>query len=125
VDADYTVIYIWDPDCGHCKKENPKVVEFNERFLDKGVKVFAVGNPYENEEWIEYLREHPEMGNLINVSDSPKHPDYFRTYYDVHSTPVTLLLDKDKKIIAKKVGIEQLEQILEREMEKNKKKKGS
>ncbi|NNC83431.1 MAG: DUF5106 domain-containing protein [Flavobacteriales bacterium] len=118
VDADYTVIYIWDPECGHCKKENPKVVKMYEKFADKGVKVYAVGNPHENEEWVEYLREHPEMGKLINVSDSPEHPDYFRTYYDVHSTPVVLLLDKEKKIIAKKVGIDQLEQIIQRELDK-------
>ncbi|NND95205.1 MAG: DUF5106 domain-containing protein [Flavobacteriales bacterium] len=119
VEADYTVVYIWDPDCGHCKKENPKMVEMYDKFEDKGVKVYSVGNPHENEEWIKYLREHPEMGKLINVSDSPKHPDYFRTYYDVHSTPVILLLDKEKKIIAKKVGVDQLEQIIERELTKN------
>ncbi len=120
VEADYTVIYIWDPDCGHCKKENPKMVELYEKFEDRGVKVYSIGNPHENEEWIEYLREHPEMGKLINVSDSPQHPDYFRTYYDVHSTPVILLLDKDKSIIAKKVGTEQLGQIIERQLEKDK-----
>lgn len=116
VQADWTVVYIWDPECGHCKKENPKVVDFYERFQDRGVKVYSVGNPHENEEWIEYLRKHEDMNKLINVSDSPEHPSPFRTYYDVHSTPVVLLLDKDKKIVAKKIGIEQLEQILERKM---------
>jgi hypothetical protein len=55
VEADYTVIYIWDPDCGHCKKENPRVVEFQNKFAEHGVKVWAVGNPYQNEEWLEYL----------------------------------------------------------------------
>ena len=116
VQADWTVVYIWDPECGHCKKENPKMVDFYERFKDRGVKVYSVGNPHENEEWIEYLREHEDMNQLINVSDSPEHPSPFRTYYDVHSTPVVLLLDKEKKIVAKKVGVEQLEQILERKM---------
>jgi thiol-disulfide isomerase/thioredoxin len=120
VDADYTVIYIWDPDCGHCKKENPKMVQLYEKYAADGVKVYAVGNPYENEEWIEYLRTHKEMNKLINVSDSPAHPSPFRTYYDVHSTPVVLLLDKNKKIIAKKVGTEQLDSIIERELKKQK-----
>lgn len=119
VEAKYTIIYIWDPDCGHCKKENPKMVELYEKYEDQDVKVYSVGNPHENEEWIKYLRENPKMGKLINVSDSPKHPDYFRTYYDVHSTPVILLLDEDKKIIAKKIGTEQLDQIIQRELEKD------
>jgi hypothetical protein len=38
----------------------------------------------------------------------------------VHSTPVVLLLDKNKKIIAKKVGTEQLDSIIERELKKQK-----
>ncbi len=118
VDAALTVVYIWDPECGHCKKENPRMVDLYEKFKDQGVKIYAVGNPHENEEWIEYLRTHEGMNELINVSDSPQHPSPFRTYYDVHSTPVILLLDKDKKIIAKKISSEQLETIIERELEK-------
>lgn len=119
IEADYTVVYIWDPDCGHCKKENPKMIELQKKFRDKGVKVYSVGYPVENEEWIEYLRENPDMGELINVSDSPGKQDNFRYYYDTTSTPVIMLLDKDKKIIAKKVGSEQLEQILDSEMKKS------
>jgi thiol-disulfide isomerase/thioredoxin len=118
IEADYTIVYIWDPDCGHCKKENPKMIELQEKFKDNSVVVYSVGYPVENELWIEYLREHPEMGNLINVSDSPQKQDNFRYYYDTTSTPVIILLDKDKKIIAKKVGAEQLEQILDSEMKK-------
>ena len=94
------------------------MVDLFEKFKDQGVKIYAVGNPHENEEWIEYLRTHEGMNELINVSDSPQHPSPFRTYYDVHSTPVILLLDKDKKIIAKKISSEQLETIIERELEK-------
>ena len=93
--------------------------ELQDKFKEKGVKVYSVGYPVENEKWIEYLTEHPEMGNLINVSDSPAKQDNFRYYYDTTSTPVIILLDKDKKIIAKKVGADQLELILDSEMKKN------
>jgi len=123
VDASFTVVYIWDPDCGHCKKENPKLVKLYEKYKDQGVQIYAVGNPYETEEWIEYLNSHKEMNQLINVSDDPSHPSPFRTYYDVNSTPVVLLLDKDKNIIAKKIGTDQLDTIIEREITKANKKK--
>ena len=39
LDADFTIIYIWDPDCGHCKKANPLMVDFYEEYKDKGVMV--------------------------------------------------------------------------------------
>jgi thiol-disulfide isomerase/thioredoxin len=41
VDADYTVLFFWDPECGHCKKAAPFMVDFARQFKDKGVKVFA------------------------------------------------------------------------------------
>ena len=39
----------------------------------------------------------------------------FRTTFDVYATPKMFLLDADKKVIAKQVGAEQIEDILSRE----------
>ncbi|MEM7163591.1 MAG: thioredoxin-like domain-containing protein [Bacteroidota bacterium] len=113
LNSDYTVIYIWDPDCGHCKKSNPKLVDFYTEYKEKGVEVYSVGNPFETEKWIEYLNENPDFARMINVSDSPQKPSSFRTFYDVHTTPRILVLDKDKKIIAKQIEIEQLGEIID------------
>ncbi|MFM9005378.1 MAG: hypothetical protein ACKOSR_07730, partial [Flavobacteriales bacterium] len=38
----------------------------------------------------------------------------FHQYWDVNSTPKVFLMDKDKKIIAKSLGAEQLEDFLNR-----------
>ena len=51
--------------------------------------------------------------NFINGSDGETFQSNFRTLYDVYSTPQTYLLDKDKKILSKKMSIESLEKILE------------
>ena len=43
-------------------------------------------------------------------------PQYLNNYhqvYDIYSTPTTFLLDKNKKIIAKRLGVEQIEGFLE------------
>ena len=89
------------------------------KYKDYGFKVFAVGTEYENVEWKKYIKTH----NLtwINVSDSPENPnnikDYplnFRNNYDVFSTPKIYLLDKDKKIVAKRIEDEQLDDYLKR-----------
>ena len=42
VDADYTVLFFWATDCGHCKKAAPHMVEFAKKFQDRGVKIYAV-----------------------------------------------------------------------------------
>ena len=116
IKADFTVVYIWDPDCGHCKKTNPLLAEFYENYKSKGVEVFSVGNPFETEKWIKYLKDNPDFAKMINVSDSPEKPSGFRTYYDVHTTPKILVLDKEKKIIAKQIEIEQLGEIIDHQL---------
>ena len=120
VDADFTIVYIWSPECGHCKTATPKLKTLYDKMKDKGVEVFAVGNEYENEEWIKFIRKHDL--NFINGSDGESYQSNFRTLYDVYSTPQTYLLDKDKKILSKKMSIESLEKILEYFIEERDKK---
>jgi len=38
----------------------------------------------------------------------------YQTTYDIFSTPIVYILDKDKNIIAKRVSISQIEDILDR-----------
>lgn len=119
IDANYLLVYIWSPTCGHCKKITPKMHDLYLKYKDYGFKVYAASTEYENKEWKKYVKTH----NLtwINVSDSPENPnnikDYplnFRANYDVFSTPKIYLLDKDKKIVAKRIEYDQLDDYLGR-----------
>ncbi len=111
VDAKYTILYFWDPNCGHCKKETPKLKKIYDVVKDKGVEVYAVCTELETEDWKKFVRE-KEL-NWINVSDTPeKIIDNFRQTYDIYATPKVFLLDKDKKVLVKQVGVAQLGDIL-------------
>lgn len=114
IPADNTILIFWDSGCGHCKKEMPKLKELYADFKDKSVEVYAVGTEFETKEWKKYLNE-KEMLDWINVSDNPVYPDNFRNIYDIFSTPKIFLLDKDKNIKAKGIGVSQLREILEKE----------
>lgn len=116
VKADYTILYFWASDCGHCQKTTPKLLETYHKFSDKGVVVYAVGTELENDEWVKYIKEN--NFDFINVSDVYGIPDYFRTHYDIFATPKVFILDKDKVIIAKDLGVEQIDQFLEFELKK-------
>ena len=108
IKTDYTVLYIWDPDCGHCKKVTPKLGAFYKNHLDESLSVYAIttSNIEQIEEWKSFIKTHDL--NWINVSDL-YHQTNFRTIYDVTSTPQIFILDKAKKIIAKRIAVEQLE----------------
>lgn len=118
IQKDYTIAYFWDPTCGHCKKVTPKVKEFYDKFKDElSVEVYAVQtNAEERDEWRKYIIENDL--NWINVED-PEQKTAYKYLYDIYSTPVIYLLDKDKKIIAKRIGAEDLEGFIRHHRKKN------
>jgi thiol-disulfide isomerase/thioredoxin len=115
VNAPFTVLYFWDSECGHCKRNTPKLVELYNKMKPKGVEVFAVNTETEPESWISYINQnYPQW---INVQDRTNSSG-FRDKYDIWSTPLIFLLDKEKKILAKKITVEQLDEIINFEMQK-------
>ena len=46
----------------------------------------------------------------------------FRQLYDMRSTPTLFLLDKDKKIIAKNIGVTDLDNVLDQKIKQQKSK---
>lgn len=115
VQAEYTVLLFWDPDCGHCKKTVPLVKTVYDKMKSQGVKVYAVCTEVEMDKWKAFIREHNL--NWVNVGD-PKLQNNFRQDFDIQTTPQIFLLDKDKRILAKKIDPETLEKIIEREISK-------
>lgn len=111
VKAKYTIVYIWSPECGHCKVATPELKKLYDKVKDKGVEVFGVGNEFENEAWIDFINKYNL--NWINGSDGGDFRSNFRDTYDVYSTPQTYLLDENKVILSKKMNVESLEDILE------------
>jgi peroxiredoxin len=127
IKAKYTVIAFWDPTCGHCTTEIPKMHKMYEtEWKQKGIVVFAVNNnTNEMVKWKEFI-EKEKLSDWINVYPAPvvtgnytKEDVDFQTLYNVRQTPVMYLLDQDKKIIAKKVGIENYTKIIEQLEKKN------
>jgi peroxiredoxin len=114
VKAKYTILYFWDPDCGHCKKVTPLVRDIYKQYKDKGVQAYAVCMDVESDKMKKFI-EDKEL-NWINVYD-PYHQTNFRKHYDINSTPVLYLLNEKKEIIAKRIDAEQLREILQRQLD--------
>jgi peroxiredoxin len=105
VNKDYTVIIFWSPDCSHCKKEMPKLDTIYPQLQTLGAEVYAVYSEEEWDKWKKWLREHKSP--WINVGNIKMKSPY-QLLYDVETTPMIYIIDRDKKIIAKKIGLEQV-----------------
>ena len=111
--ADYTLLVFWSPTCGHCQKEIPRV-DSMQRIISKKVnfKIFAVETDQEDEKWVKLIKDNDLNKNWIHVHD-PQHTSNFRATYDVYSTPVMYLIDKNGKIVGKKLDHSNIEGLID------------
>lgn len=132
--SEYTILYFWDPECGHCKKVTPKLQTlYAEKFRDRNIEIFAVGKAVgeDFEKWKAFIKKnHLEF---INVAVTDKMysmamedarqlvPRYttleslnYQQTFDVFTTPKVIILNKNKEIIGKSLSISQIEEMLDR-----------
>jgi thiol-disulfide isomerase/thioredoxin len=116
--GNFTVILFWDTDCGHCKVEVPKVKKFYDEYKNKyGLEVYAIDTDADLERWKKYIIENKH--DWISVTGTKANVDYHKVY-DIISTPVIFLLDKNFHIIAKHISIEDVKGFLDNYIEKHK-----
>lgn len=113
IQADYIVLFFWDPECGHCKKSIPVMIDFYKTFKPRGVEIMAVCTKTGSDIsscWSSIAER--GMDIWMNVTDQYLKSRY-KTIYDIKTTPQIFILDKDKKIILKKISAEDLPSAME------------
>lgn len=121
VQAPFTVICFWDPSCGHCRVEVPKLDSiFQAKWKKNGVKLIGVMVDGGKQNWLNFIKEHNLNGwSHIYQTDEMRDSIYkagqpgYRQLYDVYQTPIIYLLDKNKNIIAKKLNYLQTDEFIE------------
>jgi thiol-disulfide isomerase/thioredoxin len=104
VKSPITILYFWDSECGHCRKETPRLKEFYDEYKDKGVEVVAITLQNEFTGWEKYIEEYDL--DWINGFESDFDRPNFLWYYYIPTTPKKLVLGPDKTIIAKNLDVE-------------------
>jgi thiol-disulfide isomerase/thioredoxin len=110
IQADYTVLFFYAPSCGHCKEASPLLKAFYDKNKANGVKVMTVSTEHNMEEWKSFIKTY-HLEELMNGFDPLNQIDFNRKF-DVVTTPTIYVLDKNKKIIARKMPVEQLDDFL-------------
>jgi len=116
----YTLVFLYDPECSHCRQETPKLVAQKNYFKEKGISVLAASIVREKDKWKKFIAEF-KTSDFYNGIDIHKNPttgkeeyytDFLKTF-DVYSTPVVYLLDAKKNIIVKRIAIEDIKGFIE------------
>jgi hypothetical protein len=122
VSAPFTLVAIWDPTCSHCKETLPKLDSmYRRKWKGQGMKMFALAKETDGNKqtWLSFINDH-KLNDWVHVYYSKEEdkaridagiPGYSQLY-DVQSFPTLYLLDKDKRIIGKKLTEGQVDEIL-------------
>ncbi len=115
IHSPYTILVFWAPNCTHCQQSMPQLNTFYKAYKDKGVQVFAVCTKVNEQEkscW-DYIDKNQFTG-WINGSDKKGGASSIQTLYNVTTTPKIYVVDKDKTILVKDIGVENLEEVFKR-----------
>lgn len=110
IEKEFTILYFWEPDCGHCKESTPILKNYYDKPKNYSVEIFAVCTTSDKAKWIKYIEDNKLI--WINGWD-PKRSSHFDRYYNIQSTPTVYILDKNKKIIAKKLAVAEISSFID------------
>ena len=125
--ANYSIVVFWDPDCGHCQTEIPKLDSLYEsKWKSQNVKIYAVMvNELSVSKWGKFINEHApswihvhQTNEMKAEEEKAKQPNYHQLY-DIRTTPSLFLLDKEKRIIAKNISLEDLDKVLQEKIKQS------
>ena len=98
----YLVLFFYDPDCSHCKKTAPKLHDIYAAIKIRGGEVLPISTQPAVEPVLDFNKE-------LGLDWKPYIDfQYQRKDYNIFSTPVIYILDKNKKIIGKRLDVDQV-----------------
>lgn len=93
------LIDFWASWCGPCRMENPNVVRVYKQYKDKGFEILGVSLDRDKQAWLDAIAK--DGLTWKHVSDLKYWQSEAAKTYNVTGIPLTVLIDKDGKIIAK------------------------
>lgn len=104
----YTILYFFNPDCGHCREETPKLVDFYNKYKTKfDVEVYAVSTDTSMAKMRSFIKDFNMPWTTVNGPRT--YVGHWSKLYYAETTPTMYVIDTKRKIIAKKLAPEQLD----------------
>ena len=106
------VIDFWASWCGPCRRENPHMVELYNEVHDKGVEFLGVSLDKDKAAWLKAIEADGLTWN--HVSDLKYWNSEAAKMYGINGIPATVVIDREGKIVAKRVFGEELKAAIEK-----------
>jgi thiol-disulfide isomerase/thioredoxin len=106
INSEYTLILFWASWCPHCAETMPEIQKIYTQKDKSKLEIVAISLDKERADWEKAVKEL----NLtwLNCCDLKSWDSQAAIDYNVYATPTMFLLDKNKKIIAKPITLNEL-----------------
>lgn len=101
VDSEYLILFFNDPSCSECKRVKEELISKKEILTSLGIKVFALYIDNNPTEW--RLATYPTEW----INGYAPEIDY-KDLYNIRALPCLYLLDENKYVILRDVGVEEI-----------------
>lgn len=101
------LVDFWASWCGPCREENPRNVALYNKYKNAGFEIFGVSLDDNREAWINAINKDQLL--WPHGSDLQKWNSSVVSTYNIDAIPYTILVDKEGKIISKKLRGKELE----------------
>jgi thiol-disulfide isomerase/thioredoxin len=106
IQSEFILLYFFSPLCAHCQKATPVFVELAKKYPSTKLKIIAITNDGEMAYWTNFVKTQQYPFACFHDKEKPSKSE---TLYATSELPNVYLLDKNKKILAKKIPLENLE----------------
>ena len=96
------LITFWATSCPGCIKEMPHLIDLYDELHAKGLEIIGIAMPQDRPDYIMEMVKRKKVPYLIAFDLKG---EAVRKFGNVSLTPTTFLIDKDGKIVKKKIGV--------------------
>ncbi len=108
--TDYILLFFWSADCGHCAELTDKIYPWSQQTkVNEKLSIIAISLDDTNLDIIAWEQKKKELTEWKHLHDTEGVRSKVAGDYYILATPVMFLLDKDKKIIAQPLNLDELE----------------
>ena len=106
IEAPMTMLVFYSPLCEHCQKSMPGIYQTWLDYRKTGLQAIAVNTDDQHQHWKQFVAQ--QGWEWIDLADTAGKNEAMEKNYGTFNLPVIYILDKDKKVLRKRVVPEHL-----------------